>query len=172
MKPYLFNRRIHYWLSPLVALPLLVMIGTGVLMHLRKQSHWVQPTEQKGSSKIPAVSFEKVLEACRGVPEAEVSAWADIGRVDVRPAKGILKVTCRNNWEVQIDLGSGEVLQAAYRRSDIINSIHEGAYFGDGVKWYIFLPAALSLFVLLGTGLWMFLSPLARKWRRKRITER
>ena len=40
----------------------------------------------------------------------------DIDRLDVRPGKGMLKVRCKNSWEVQIDANSGKVLQVAYRR--------------------------------------------------------
>jgi uncharacterized iron-regulated membrane protein len=159
------NRKIHYWLTLFIALPLLVILATGLMLHYRKQNSWVQPTEQKGQGSIPLVSFERVLEACRGEGACEVSSWADIARVDVRPSKGILKVTCKNNQEVQIDLATGEVLQVAYRRSDMINAIHEGAYFGEAVKWYIFLPAGGAMLVMWFTGMWLFALPWLRKSR-------
>jgi uncharacterized iron-regulated membrane protein len=170
MKLSLLNRRVHYWLSLFVAVPLFVTACTGILMHLRKQIAWVQPTEQKGSSKEPSVSFERVLEACKGRPEVGVNSWADVSRVDVRPPKGILKVTTKTDWEVQIDIKTGEVLQTAIRRSDWINSIHEGAYFSESIKFYWFLPSGVGLVVLTLTGAYLFWQPLGVKWRRKRAT--
>jgi hypothetical protein len=161
------NRRVHYWLTPLVLGPILVIVATGLLLHARKDIAWVQPAEQKGTGYEPLLNFNDILLACRALPEAEVQTWKDIARVDVRPAKGILKVTCKNNHEVQLDLASGQVLSVAYRRSDIINAIHEGAFFGSIVKWYLFLPAALALGILSITGFWMFLQPFKAKARRQ-----
>jgi uncharacterized iron-regulated membrane protein len=75
-------------------------------------------------------------------------------------------VTCKNNMEVQIDIVTGVVLQTAYRRSDMLNAIHEGAFFGSPVKWYLFFPASIALLFLWFTGLIMF---AARFKRRKRV---
>ena len=33
-----------------------------------------------------------ILEACQSVPEARVVSWGDISRVDIRSAKGMMKV--------------------------------------------------------------------------------
>lgn len=166
MKLSHLNRKVHYWLSAVIALPLLVIAVTGVLMQLRKQVAWVQPTEQKGSGKEPAVSFEKILAACQAIPEVNVKSWADVARVDVRPSKGILKVTTKTDWEVQLDSKTGAVLQVAIRRSDWINSIHEGAYFSDWVKFGWFLPAGVGLFVLTLTGLYLFWQPFGAKRKK------
>jgi len=70
-----------------------------------------------------------------------------------------VKVWLRSNWEAQVDLGTAEILQIAYRRSDWIESIHDGSIFGDGVKLGIFLPAATGLLLLWIGGLWMFVYP-------------
>ena len=83
MKPNVLNRKVHYWVSIFIAVPLLVIAVTGVLLQIKKQWTWVQPSERKGSGKEPAVSFDRILEACRGVPEAGVTSWADVTRVDV-----------------------------------------------------------------------------------------
>jgi len=54
----------------------------------------------------------------------------------------------KNNWEIQIDTQSGTILQQAYRRSDIIESIHDGSWFHDKVKLWIFLPTGIVLLIL------------------------
>ena len=62
------------------------------------------------------------------------------------------------------------VLQVAYRRSDLIESIHDGSYFHDNMKLWIFLPTGVFLAVMWGTGIYLFASPyVARSKRRKRF---
>jgi hypothetical protein len=172
MKFQVLNRKVHYWASAAIALPVLVILGSGLLLQLKKQLPWVQPTEQRGVGKEPAVSFQQILEACRGVPEAGVRGWEDVDRVDVRPGRGMLKVTSRSRWEVQIDTQTGAVLQAAYRRSDLIESIHDGSWFHDGVKLWVFLPAGATLLLLWLTGMYLFLLPILVRRRRGRATEK
>src|SRR5687768_10278318 len=120
------NRKVHYWAALLAAAPLLVVIATGILLQLKKHVAWVQPPERRGVGREPTLPPDGLLAACRGVPEAGVRGWEDIDRVDLRPDRGVYKVTARNNWEVQVDARTGEVLQVAYRRSDVIESLHDG----------------------------------------------
>lgn len=81
----------------------------------------------------------------QSVPEAEVNSGDDVDRLDVRPGRGMVKVRCRNRWEVQVDTENGEILQVAYRRSDLIEIIHDGSLFHDHFKLWVFLLAALVL---------------------------
>jgi hypothetical protein len=106
------------------------------------------------------------------VPSLGVSGWGDVDRLDVRPGKGIVKVTLYSRWEAQIDLGSGEVLQTAYRRSDLIESIHDGSFFaGDWTKLGLFLPAGLTLLMLWLSGVWMLWVNLHGKRKKRRERE-
>jgi uncharacterized iron-regulated membrane protein len=161
-------RRMHYWASLFVAVPLLVIISTGTLLLLKKEFTWIQPGTIKGSSKVPAIGFEEIYHAASSVEVAAIKSWDDIERLDVRASKGVVKVKSSNSWEVQIDLATGEVLQAAYRRSDLIESIHDGSFFHPAVKLWIFLPSAVVLLVMLVTGLYLFAQPLIASRRRKR----
>jgi uncharacterized iron-regulated membrane protein len=139
-----------------------------VLLQLKKQSAWIQPPSQAGTGTELALSFDQILEASQQVSEANVASWDDIDRLDVRPSKGMIKVRCKNQWEIQLDAKTGEVLQVAYRRSDLIESIHDGSFFHDIVKLWVFLPAALVLGVLWVTGLYLFFLPYYAKWNRRR----
>ena len=161
------NRKIHHWAGFFAALPLLVIIGTGILLQLKKDVAWVQPPTQKGASKEPAVSFDAILAAVRAVPETGVTSWDDIDRVDVRPKDGIAKVTCKNRWEVQVDFRTGEVVQVAYRRSDLIEAIHDGSFFHDAAKLYVFLPTAVVVLGLWVTGMYLWVLPNWVRWSRK-----
>ncbi len=172
MKFSKLNRVIHRWGSITALLPIAVIIVSGIILQLKKESSWIQPSTQKGSGRVPTLGFDRVLAVVKSVPEAEVLSWDDIDRLDVRPGKGMLKVRCKNSWEIQVDSHSGEILQIAYRRSDLIESIHDGSFFDDRVKLWVFLPTAVVLAVLWGTGLYLFLLPHLAKRKRKRALTR
>jgi uncharacterized iron-regulated membrane protein len=172
MKLHTLNRKVHYWISIAVALPALVILCTGILLQTKKQFAWVQPPELRGSGREPALEFSRVLEICKNVPQLEAREWADINRIDVRPSRGMLKIWAKNNWEVQIDIATGQVLQVAYRRSDMIEAIHDGSWFHDSVKLWVFLPAGIALLVLWITGLYLFWLPIFVRRRQKAQKER
>jgi uncharacterized iron-regulated membrane protein len=165
----IFSRKAHRLGSIVIALPLLLVIGTGILLQLRKELPWVQPPTKKGSGKEPTISMEQILSATRSVAETGVSNWADIDRVDVRPKDGIVKVLCRSRWEVQVDFRTGEVLQSAYRRSELIEGLHDGAWFSDSARVYLYLPVAVVLLGLWVSGLYLWILPWSVKWRRKHV---
>lgn len=163
------NRKIHYWGALVVALPVLIVIVTGILLLLKKDIDWLQPPTAAGQGKVPTLSVARILEVSKSVPEAAIAGWADIDRVDLRPRKGVLKVRARNSWEIQIDHQTGEVLQVAYRRSDLIEALHDGSFFHSAAKLWVFLPASLVLLALWVTGVYLFLVPLlARRKARQR----
>lgn len=163
------NRKVHYWASFIIAIPLGVIIGTGVLLQMKKQWTWVQPAEQRGTGKVPTLTLDEILTRVKTVPGMNVRGWEDVNRLDVRPSRGMVKVWLMNNWEVQVDLSNGAILQTAYRRSDFIESIHDGSAFaGDWSKLGLFLPTGVTLFGLYVTGLWMWWIPFSRKRGVKR----
>jgi hypothetical protein len=163
------NRKIHYWISFAAAVPMIVMIGSGLLLQGKKQFSWVQPAEQRGTGTTPAIDLQDVLSALRSVPEMEVQTWEDVNRLDVRPGRGVVKAWLINGYEVQIDLGTGRVLQTAYRRSDLLESIHDGSFFaGDWTKLGLFLPSGVVVLLLWISGMWMWWVPFAAK-RAKRL---
>ena len=168
MRLQVLGRRLHYWLAIGVALPALVIFGSGVLLQLKKQVTWVQPQELRGRGTTPSISFDRVLAVAQTVPEAGIREWKDVDRVDVRPSRGILKVTSRTRWELQICIETGALLQSAYRRSDLIESMHDGSFFHPWAKLGLFLPAGLTLLVMLLSGLYLFWLPLGVKAKRRR----
>ena len=163
-----FNRALHRWGSIVIAAPVLLVIVTGILLQVKKQVSWVQPPTTRGSTKELNLTFDQILGKAATVPEAEIESWSDIDRLDVRPSKGMLKVRAKNRWEIQLDTKTGEILQVAYRRSDLIESLHDGSFFHDQAKLWVFLPAGIVLFVLWLTGIHLFILPHQMKWRRRR----
>ena len=163
------NRKIHHWGSIVVAVPIVIVLVTGVLLLLKKEFTWIQPPTVKGEQKGLALEFDQILAVARTVPEAGIETWADVDRLDVRPGKGMLKVRAENSWEIQIDANTGAVLQVAYRRSDLIESIHDGSFFGDYAKLWVFLPSALVLIGLWITGMVLFFHPYLVKAGKRRV---
>ena len=162
------NRKLHRWGAIIALAPVVVVIGTGVLLLLKKEVTWIQPPTQEGAGGDPSIGFEEILEAARSTPELEVESWDDVDRLDVRPDKGVVKVRADNRWEIQVDTKTAEVLQVAYRRSDLIESLHDGSWFHDRAKLWIFLPSAVVLLSLWITGVYLWLVPhLARRKRRR-----
>nr|WP_070959912.1 PepSY-associated TM helix domain-containing protein [Hyphomonas sp. Mor2] len=165
-------RQIHYWLSLAIAVPAVIIFTAGIFLMLKKEIAWIQPPTETGivSGEVPAVSFDQMLEAARTHPEAQIQDWTDIDRIDLRVGKGIAKLRANSGWEVQVDTRSGEVLNVAYRRSDLIEQIHDGSFFSNTVKLYIFLPTGVILILMWGTGLYLFLLPRFRK-KKKPVTD-
>jgi len=171
-----WTRRLHRWGAIGVALPVFVVIGSGLLLQLKKDWSWVQPPTMRGQGSLGAsetLTFEEMLAVAVAVEEAGWSGWADIDRLDVRPDRGVVKVRGKNRWEVQIDAVTGEVLQSTLRRSDLIESIHDGSWFHDKVKLWIFLPSGAILFALWTTGMYLWILPIwARRAGRLRRAKR
>lgn len=164
-------RKFHRWGAILFAAPLLIVIVSGLLLQLKKEIVWIQPVTQQGSQNQPVIGWDQVLASSQNVTEAEVVSWSDIDRVDARVGKGVLKVRCKNGWEIQLDAATGDLLSSAYRRSDLIESIHDGSFFTDIAKLWVFLPNGIVLLALWFTGAYLWYLPfLAKKKKRNRKT--
>lgn len=161
------NRRLHRLGALIAALPILVVVVSGLLLQLKKDWAWVQPPTERGSTTELRIDWDTVLASAASVEQAGIVTWNDVDRLDVRPSRGMLKVRAKNRWEVQIDAATGEVLRTSYRRSDLIESIHDGSFFADWTKLWLFLPAAVILFGLWVSGVYLWLLPHMVKRRRR-----
>ena len=160
-------RKVHYWGAFIVSLPVIIIIISGILLQLKKDVSWIQPKTKVGSeSNLPSVTFDQILEAAKKSNNAQINSWSDIDRLDVRIDKGIVKVKTKNNWEIQIDTDNAKILSEAYRRSDIIENFHDGSWFNDKVKKWIFLPSGIILLVLWLTGVYLVFFTYFRKWQK------
>ncbi len=163
-----WSRKLHRWGAIITLIPLGLVIATGLLLQLKKQLAWVQPSTVRGSASEPSVNWEQLLNAVKSAPESAVESWKDIDRIDVRPFKGVAKVQAKNRWEVQVDLASGQILASNYRRSDLIESLHDGSFFADWAKIWVFLPNGLVLLGLWVSGFYLWLLPIRAKRKKKK----
>lgn len=159
------NRTIHKWTSIIIAIPLLVILVTGLLLLVKKEFNVIQPATMKGQSNIPSIAFERVLDIGKTVKLAEINDWSDIDRLDVRPRKGIIKIRSHNKIEIQIDAKSGDVLQVAKRNTDLIESIHDGTFFEKNANLWLMTPVAIVSLVISFTGIILFFVPYLKKKR-------
>jgi uncharacterized iron-regulated membrane protein len=167
-------RQVHYWLSLAIFVPAAIMFVAGGFLMLKKEIDWIQPATERGvaAAQYPQASFAAMVEAARAHPQAGISDWSDIDRIDLRVDRGIAKLRAHSGWEVQVDTQTAEVLRVAYRRSDLIETIHDGSFFADWVKLYIFLPTGVLLIIMWGTGGYLFLLPRIAKAKKKRARGR
>ena len=166
-----WTRKLHRWGALIVCVPLLLVILTGLLLQVKKQVSWIQPPTKVGSSNAPEITWDQILDAAKNINEANINSWQDVDRLDVRPAKGIVKIQSRNRWELQIDSKSGTILSSTYRRSDLIESLHDGSFFTESAKLWIFLPSGMVLLGLWATGAYLWWLPIRVKRKKKRKRE-
>lgn len=166
-------RKIHRWGAILVALPFLIVLLSGLFLQVKKQFDWIQPPTETGSQTGASLSFDEILSTAKTIPELEAESWSDIDRLDVRPEDGVIKIRGNNGWEAQIDAHNATILNVGQRRSDIIESLHDGSWFHDKAKLWIFLPTAIVVTILWLTGIYLIGVPYFAKWQnRKRLRER
>ncbi|MBL8896773.1 MAG: PepSY domain-containing protein [Planctomycetes bacterium] len=168
MKPQVLHRKLHRLGAIAIALPLLCVLVSGLLLQVKKQVPWVQPPTQRANATSIELELPRVLSILREIPAAEVREWSDVERLDLQPKRGLLKAICANRWEVQLSLADGAILHSAYRRSDWIESLHDGSFFGEAVKLGVFLPSALVLLLLWISGLYLWWLPHAARRRKAR----
>lgn len=162
------NRNIHKWGSIAIAIPFLVIIVTGILLLIKKEVTYIQPITIKGSAKVPTISFDEILQAAKSVEHLNITGWESIDRLDVRPKKGLIKLQTYSSWEIQIDSATADVLHVAYRRSDLIEQIHDGTYWQKQANWWLTLPVAIALLVISITGVVLFVLPYVKRYKNKK----
>lgn len=164
----LWSRRLHRWAAILIAIPLLLIICSGLLLQVKKQVPWVQPKTMRGTADARFIGLEDILAVASATEACQVSSWNDVDRLDIQPQRSLVKVQCKNRWEIQLDMANGKILSSAYRRSDLIESLHDGTFFGDASKLAIFLPVGVILFFLWISGLYLWVLPILVKRRKAR----
>jgi uncharacterized iron-regulated membrane protein len=152
------------------ALPLLITITTGILLLLRGDFAWIQPKSHTGSHTLvsPNLNHDGVLSRLKTLPQAEVKTWKEVSSVIFNPGKGIYQVRLKNNFEIQLDADTGNVLNSQFRTSSLLTELHEGAFFHPLARKWIFLPSGIVLLTLWLSGLYLFFFPKMRTRKAKK----
>ncbi|MBX2914026.1 MAG: PepSY domain-containing protein [Cyclobacteriaceae bacterium] len=152
----------HHWVGISVALFMLITSITGVLLGWKKNIEVLQPATLKGTSKNlnDWVSFNVIASAAIHAVDSVVGHSIEIDRMDVRPDKGMIKVTFKKGyWEAQIDAANGKVLSVAQRHADWIEHVHDGSIISDGFKLLYTNYIGFGLLMLSITGFWLWYGP-------------
>lgn len=161
-------RRIHRF----VAVPLfffMFIIGlSGVLLGWKKQAGLRPPTFEgsnpDAAAWIPIDSLQKIA-----IRYAKDSLHLDplIDRIDIRPDKGIAKVSFVADYtELQFDCTTGKLLSNKTRYNDFVEHVHDGTIIdrllgtkNEQAKISYTTITSLSLMLLAFSGFWMWWNP-------------
>ncbi len=159
---------LHRWLGVTAGLVLLLSATTGFLLLLKKNFDWIQPSVVQG---VPAA-----IEQLQPLPAVYAAVFAlglpafrseaDIARIDFRPAQRVHKVvSVHDHLEVQVCASTLKVVGPKPRRSDWLEELHDGSWFGGFAHGWVMPAAACVLCFLSLSGYVMWLWP---KWKRRR----
>ena len=172
MNTFRFFWNTHKYTGLTIALIVVVTAVTGILLLLKKEFDWIQPPTQKGQEgPIEAfISFERVWQSVAREQHSDFKTPQDIDRIDLRPDKHVFKVRSKHNHtEIQVCATTGRVLSVDVRRSDLIEKIHDGSWIGEPFHDFVMPLFALALLFLVFSGSWMWLEPIVKRRRRKRL---
>ena len=162
---------LHRWLGLAAGIILMMISVTGFLLLIKKDYGWIQPPTMACAEGGVAdlQPLPKVYEAVFALDLPEFRTEDDIARIDFRPKKRLHKVLSKHaNMEVQVCAITLKTSTPRSRRSDWIESLHDGSFFGDFAHDRVMPLIACLLMFLSGSGYVMWAVPKWKKWRRRR----
>ena len=170
MKPYKIVWSTHRWIGIIVALVLLNTSITGFLLLVKKDYAWIQPPTQTGTAGNIAdfISFQELVTVIEQLQHPDFSDANAVDRIDVRPENRVFKVrSIHNHSEVQVDAISGRILSVATRRSDFLEALHDGSWYGNWAHGFLMPMTAVAVMLLVATGLYLWLKPALLRRAKK-----
>lgn len=175
------SRKIHRTSAILLFFFFFFVAITSILLGWKKHSgDYLMPETRQGTSADLAqwMPLQHLDSIARVVYRETFSTETEpqIDRMDVRKGDGIIKFTFKDSFkEVQLDGVTGNVLSVGTRRSDFIESIHDGSildeYFNTGngsMKLVYSTVMGLGLFFFTVTGFWLWYGPKRMRSKSKR----
>lgn len=140
-------RRWHRIVSVVIALPLAVVVLTGVLLQWRGKVEALQPsTVPQTKSGAPLLSLEAIIERAGGT----------VDQVIYRPSKHALAIRLTNGEEVQLHPETGAEIKRGPRRTATLIDWHQGSMLGAWSQYGLYVLTAWGLLFLLLSGLLIF----------------
>lgn len=166
------TRKIHRLTGIFLFIFFIIIAITGGLLGWKKHSAGIiLPATTKGTSSdlIKWMPLHQLHEKANSILRDSISPSLsnELDRIDVRNEKGIVKFVYKNHLNgIQLDGVTGELLQIGKRRSDFIETIHDGSivdeYLGipNGIfKLFYTTLMGLALFMFSITGFWLWYGP-------------
>lgn len=136
----------------MIALPLAVIIATGLVLQWRNSFEAIQPSTAKTTkTAAPLLSLETVMTKVQG----------PVDQIIYRPEKHALAVRMKDGLEIQLHPQTGEILKSAPRRTGLLIDLHQGSFLGPWSQFGLFVVAGWGLLFLFVSGLMIY------PWRKK-----
>jgi len=147
-------RRLHRIIALIILLPLIIVSVTGVVLLLRNQFEYLQPSVVKSEpvEGSQLLTFESITEEF-GKDKIE--------QIIYRPQKNSMVVRLSDDTEVQIHPQTGDVLKSAKRRTNFLIELHQGSWMGAFGQLGIHVLTGLGLCFLIISGIIIY--PFKRK---------
>ena len=175
MRSFKLFWNVHKWTGVTLALVLATTATTGFLLLLKKRVDWIQPPTRQGAAGTidDLISMKELFTVVLAQDHPDFRNAQDIERIDLRPGDRTFKVRSHRHYtEIQVCAITGEVLSVAWRPSDLFEAIHDGSYIAGWWHDWIMPVAPVALLVMIGSGLWLWMEPMFRRQRRRRVTAR
>jgi uncharacterized iron-regulated membrane protein len=172
MRSFKFFWTTHKWTGIALSAVFLCTAATGFTLLIKKKVDWIQPPTMNGESGAVEdfITVQRLFEVVLEQGHADFTSAEDVDRVDFRPGKRVFKVqSVRNHSEIQVCAVTGSLLRVDTRRSDLLEDIHDGSFFGEWFHAWVMPLVCLGLGFLALSGLWLWIEPKVRKRRRKRL---
>ncbi|MGZ3774436.1 MAG: PepSY domain-containing protein [Pseudobdellovibrionaceae bacterium] len=145
----------HRRLAIVFVLPLMLVAVTGFFLSVRSYVPAIQPPQKKAAPGFPEVSFEKMWDSIRNLPEAEAGEIGSIKSVEVKVNMGVVNFRLENGYEVQIDAHTGKILSKAKRWTPLLVELHEGLFLSKGLRGFVFIPLGIVVLFLCISGFYL-----------------
>ncbi len=164
-------RKVHKIMGISLIFFILVLSFTGILLGWKKNSGGIILAETvKGISDNPShwLSIDSLLKVAQTYAIGNLKlSDPEPDRIDVRPSKGIIKVSFKNTYDgLQIDCTNGNLLLVEKRYSDLIEHFHDGSIVdttlnikSGSFKLFYTTLMSLSLMTFCITGFWLYYGP-------------
>lgn len=159
-------RVFHRWLGiPLIIFFFIIGI-TSILLAWKKKVELLPPTT-KSQSEINEtwISPAEMISVAQFAMDS-LGESIEVDRIDIRPDKGIAKVTFKTHFtEVQVDGFTGDILSVATRHSDWIEKVHDGSIIDyywtgeEGAKLTYSTLTSLGLIFMSISGFYLWYFP-------------
>ena len=157
---------------------------TGLLLGWKKHSGDLLLAKTRAGSSANAAEWmptATLLEKATKYFVDSVSSTlsSEIDRIDFRPEKGVAKIIFKEHYySLQVDVGTGEILNTEKRWSDLIEHIHDGSVvdislgWGSGTFKLLYTTVtSLALLTFTVTGFWLWYGPKVMRRQKNKLAE-
>lgn len=157
-------RKWHRVIGLIISMPMLLTCITGTFLIMRSHLSFIQPSKTNKQS-ISLFSIAPVSEVLR---VAEKKQKGKITSIIFYPKKGYFSVRTDSDYEMRLHGESLKILTEGPKLTGWLIKLHEGSFFSEIVRDYIFLPSAFGLLILIVSGIYIYIEPKYKKYKRNK----